>query len=236
MRIVAAAFGAFLLLISAGSGRASSLSVTPIRLVLSTTAPLSTFTVINEGPVAARVQLSMNVWTQANAEDLLSPTRQVLANPTIFEVAGQSRQIVRLGLQAPAQKTERSYRLVVQEVPTASQLKSGTIGVLLRFSVPLFVPVEGAVATLGWKVGVNGREGSLQIDNSGGRHAQITSYKISRGGKIVSEGGVSTYVLPGASMRIPIKFAAPVGEGDTLRIDARTDDGDVHADARADRS
>lgn len=235
MRAASAWLAALLLI--AGPAWASTLSVSPIRLVLTPAAPLGTFTVNNEGSLAARAQLTMNAWSQEGGKDILTPTREVLVNPTIFEVPANGRQLVRLGLQAPAGKTEKSYRLVLDEIPTAEQLRAGTIGVRLRISVPLFVPVDGAVADLGWRVSLNGRDARIDISNRGGRHAQILRLKISRAsGGALLDTGASIYVLPGGAGQANFKLSGPAAPGETLRIDAHTDGGDVHASVRADQS
>lgn len=178
----------------------------------------------------------MNVWSQENGKDVLTPTREVLVNPTIFEVPANGRQLVRLGLLGkPAQDVERSYRLVLREVPSAAQLKGGTVGVLLQVSVPLFVPLEGAAAKLDWRATLAGKDLTLDIANRGNRHAQILHLKIvGPSGTLVDAGG-STYVLPGGNGHIALKLANPPKPGDMLRIDAHTDNGDVQASVRTDR-
>ena len=235
MRVKAAAIAAALFL-TAGEGWASTLSVTPIRLVLSPESPLGTFTVINEGPVASRVQLILNDWKQAKGADVLTPSREVLVNPTIFEVPGNGRQIVRLGLRVPALPTERSYRLVMREIPTAAQLKTNTIGVLLQISVPLFVPVQDAKANLVWHARAAPHGVDLLLDNKGRRHAQFLELTVTRDGKTVGKTNTSTYVLPDSSGHVLVPLTAPVAAGDTLRVDARTDDGSIQASVRVDGS
>ena len=237
MRIAAALLAAISFLWTTGPVWGSTLSVTPIRLVLTPEAPLGTFTVINDGPIPSRAQLVMNAWSQVDGKDVLTPSREVLVNPTIFEVPANGRQLVRLGLHdKPAGGTEQSYRLVLREVPSAAQLRGGTVGVLLQVSVPLFVPVDGAAAKLDWHAAVNGKELLLDIANKGNRHAQILHLKIvGPSGTLVDSGG-STYVLPGGRGRIALKLANPPKPGDTLRIEARTDNGDVQATVSTDRS
>lgn len=231
-----AAAAAALLLAMTGEAWASTLSVTPIRLTLTPATPLGTFTVINEGPVASRAQLTLNEWKQVDGADVLTPSREVLVNPTIFEVPGNGRQIVRLGLRVPAMPAERAYRLVLREIPTAAQLKTNTIGVLLQISVPLFVPVEGATAKLGWHARVTPRGLELQIDNSGNRHAQVLELTATRDGKVVGKTSGSIYILPGATNHLLLPLTAAVAAGDTIRLDARTDDGSTQASVRADGS
>lgn len=229
MRVAAATIAA-LLLLTAGPAWAATLSVSPIRLVLTPGAPLGSFTVVNEGGEAARVQLTMNSWRQEGGKDVLTPTRDVLVNPTIFEVGGNSRQLVRLGLQVPAGAVERSYRLIIDEVPTAAQIQASAIGVRLRILVPLFVPVTGAKANLAWRASVKGQDLWFDIANSGARHGQVTRLKIVRpNGKTVFDGSTSVYILPGASTATAVRLSGPVSLGERLAIEARTDDGEIRA-------
>ena len=235
---VAAAFAAALLLATAGPVWAATLSVSPIRLVLTPGAPLGTFTIVNEGPEPTRVQLTMNSWRQDAGKDILTPTRDVLINPTIFEVAGNSRQLVRLGLQVPVDKVERSYRLVVDEIPGAAQNRVGTIGVRLRILVPLFVPVAGLKPELVWKVAAKGQDATIAVSNRGAMHSQIVALKVSRaaGGAALFDNKSSVYVLPGASQSATVKLSGAVKPGEELRIDARTDSGTLNAIIRAEGS
>jgi fimbrial chaperone protein len=53
---------------------------------------------------------------------------------------------VRVGAKAPAQGTERAYRLFIEEVPSATATGPAAISFYFRFGVPVFVTPAGAAA------------------------------------------------------------------------------------------
>src|SRR4029079_19830605 len=74
------------------------------------------------GDKATRVQRRRVPWSQADNEDRLEPTTDLLASPPIFELVPGGVQTVRLALRRPADPDrERSYRIVVSEVPGPPQ-------------------------------------------------------------------------------------------------------------------
>lgn len=214
------------------AAHAGSLTVFPVRVQLSPEEPVQTMTIQNGGGEPARVQLRVYSWRQANGEDVLEETRDVLANPGLFEIAPSGEQIARFGLRADARAEEASYRVVLDEIPVDQALRPGEVRTLLRISIPIFVPAAAPVRDIAWRAWpVDGGRVTLAIHNRGNTHVQLSGLTLARaGGEVVAEQDMSVYVLPGALREVTIDAARPVNPGETLVLAARTDQGDLAAD------
>ena len=116
--MVKAAFGIILFVMGASVASAASLGVSPVRVTLSESQSMGSLTVRNDGTEPASLQMEMLNWSQAEGQDVLMPTRELLANPPIFTVPAGGSQLVRVGLRrAPDGQRELTYRLVLQELP-----------------------------------------------------------------------------------------------------------------------
>ena len=71
---------------------AGSLSVTPIRVELSSAQRSVALTVRNDGDQPSVVQAQLVAWSQADNDDLLEQTTDILASPPIFTVAAGASQ------------------------------------------------------------------------------------------------------------------------------------------------
>lgn len=203
---------------------AGSLTVFPVRIQLSPDEPVQTLTVRNSGEELSRVQLRVYAWSQAGGEDVLAETRDVLANPPLFEVAPGAEQLARLGLRAPAGDVERSYRVILEEVPIAAQARPGEVRALLRISIPIFVPPAAPRVEVVWAARPGDGSVLLSLRNSGNMHVQISHLSISRAdGTPLGESDASVYLLPGSGADHPFSVSAPVRAGETLKIEALTD-------------
>src|ERR1700687_3963228 len=88
---------------------AGSLSVTPIRVELSSAQRSVALTVRNEGDQPTVVQAQLVAWSQVDNEDRLEPTIDLLASPPIFTVAPGASHIVRIALRrAPDAALDRT--------------------------------------------------------------------------------------------------------------------------------
>ncbi|KRC81573.1 molecular chaperone [Sphingomonas sp. Root241] len=212
--------------------QASSLKVYPVRIVLTPKEPVQTMTIQNGSSEAARIQLRVFSWRQVDGEDKLEETRDILANPGSFEIAGQGEQIARFGLRTSPGTVEKSYRVILEEVPGSRPSEPGKVRTLLRISIPIFVPAPNPVGRLSWRAWAAGdRKMTFEIRNQGTVHVQINRLALAgpKGTKL-GTGDMSVYLLPGASRRVVLDIDAPVRAGDPLKLSAVTDQGDLAAD------
>ena len=211
---------------------AASLSVAPLRIVLTPQRPVASLTMGNSDEAEeVAVQAEVLAWSQEDGRDVYQPTRDVLVNPSIFRLAPGGRQIVRLGLQVPAEAAERSYRVFLRQLPRDQALATDGAGgaklqTLLRIGVPIFVPPLQLRQALQWRLqasGAGGRGYRLMLDNQGSEHIQLTQLVVRRdGGAELLRKSLSHYALAGQSAGIELEL--PALPPDTrLHIEAATD-------------
>jgi fimbrial chaperone protein len=215
---------------------AGSLSVTPIRVELSSAQRSVALTVRNDGDQPTVVQAQLVAWSQVDNDDLLEQTTDILASPPIFTVAAGASQVVRIALlRAPDAARERSYRVLVTEVPGKPQADSTGAQFALKISIPIFVDASGAKTSpqLEWSA-LRTAKGELALTalNTGAKHIQVQAIEVTRAGSDPDArfGGL-WYILPGQRRTITIK----PGDGHTIaadqvRVKAETDAGPLAAD------
>jgi fimbrial chaperone protein len=209
-----------------GEAWAGSFGVDPVRATLSAARPVVSLVVRNTGAEDTVLQLSLVAWSQDEANDVYTPTREVLATPPIFKIAPGGVQVIRLGLRRdPDPKGELTYRLFIEEVPPP--LKEGFSGlrVTLRIGIPVFVvPTNDTAPTLRWSA-TRTRQGelTLAVTNLGTAHAQIRSLSASINGQPTSNFPEPVYVLRGRSRTWPLGAVAKGAA--RVRLSANTDRG-----------
>lgn len=220
--------------LAAGAAQAGALSVSPVRVTLTSTEPIAALTVRNSGADPVVVQLEATSWTQHDGKDDYEPTRELLATPPIFTVPPHSSQVVRIGLRRAADpRRELTYRLYLQEVPAPAPADFVGMRVALRFGVPVFVsPAVAGAQALQWELlrGANGRL-SLACLNRGAVHARIAGFSLSpAGAAALPVVPVAADVHAGQRREWVLRSEPVAPPGTVLHLSAMTERGDVHAD------
>ena len=149
MRAIAASLLAIGVLAAADEAAASSLSVAPIRVELSSAARTAVVTLRNQEDAPVVVQARPAAWTQRDEQDQLEDTRDVLVTPPLFTVPPKGQQVLRIALlREPDPGRELDYRLVLSEVPTAAAAE--TTGCVCRLWMLAGVTVR--VRPLPWSI------------------------------------------------------------------------------------
>jgi len=213
--------GALLLALTSAGATAADLQVSPVRIVLDPQNSSAVMTLINHGTTDTLLQLSVMSWSQGPSGDILQPTRDVLANPGVFLLKAGEQQVARFALRVAPDLKERSYRIVVQEVPR-QHIDSGLMTVL-RLLVPVFVPPPNPTASLQWSARIVTGGVEIRPRNTGNVHVQIKNVKLS-GDRVAPTSKVfNLYILPESTGAIRIPLAGSVKPGTPLQIEAETD-------------
>lgn len=198
---------------------AAGLQVSPVSLSISERSGVIRLHNTTSEPLRAQVRVYR--WTQADAEDRLEATDNLLASPPFLDIAPYDGQVVRLvrrEMGDPAtEPCEIAYRLRVDELPRPATEALPGLRYRLSYSVPVFVTAErcrDAEPRLSWQFESDGGRAVLVVTNSGSRTAQLAGAAIvgPDGQRETLNPGLIGYVLPGSRM----VFA--VGRG--LRIPA----------------
>lgn len=197
-----------LLLLPALPAAAAPVSITPTTIVLGPGRTTALVSITNESDGPTRFETSVNVWEESpEGETTLTPSNDVVIFPQLIALAPHETKKVRIGTELPTPAAERSYRLILQELP---QLNRDTgrveIQVLSKISLPVFVAdprAQGrpAVAAPALKDGVL----SFDIANTGtahfmlrqvnviGRDAKGDAFTLASNGWYVLAGGRRSY-------------------------------------------
>jgi fimbrial chaperone protein len=205
---------------------AGSISVAPTTIDVPADG-LAVFYVVNRGGEPAMVQIEPFDWSQSQGRDRLSESSTLEVSPPMARLAPGERQLVRL--RAPSSGAqERSYRLMVSELPDPGADSVRAVRVLLRFSVPVFTRAPArAEPELVWRLQRQPDGIHLSVRNEGARHAKLLRVALAVGDRTIDVAAHALiYVLPGGarSWRLP-DVAWEAGDAVTLvtRADGASD-------------
>jgi len=218
----------------ATAASASSLKVSPVRVVLGREQATTTVDLRNDGDAAVVVQTRLVSWAQDQGQDVYAPTQEVLASPPIFTIAPRATQTIRLGMRRePDASRELAYRIFLDEVPGPEKPGSTGVRMLLRIGLPIFiVPKETPPPAFTWRAeGIAGGPVAVTLDNAAGRrHVQVIDIKLGPPGSdtVWAEENQTAYVLPGQTRTWTLEARLPEeSRGGRVRLRATTDAGDV---------
>jgi fimbrial chaperone protein len=208
-----------------GTAKAADLEISPVAISLAHSQSVTTMEITNRGDAPTAVQVRAYAWAQAGDEDILTPTTEVILSPPIFTIPAGGSQTLRVLLRGGAATVgERTYRLVLDEVPPAS-VHSQQITTLLRASLPVIVASASPTpARLEWRADRDSAGGLvLSATNMGQAYDAVRAIEV-----VLADGahrtaiprGGNPYVLTGAQRHwIVAGGAAPAGG---IRLDLTT--------------
>ncbi len=195
-----------------GEARATSLEITPITVHFVPGTNATTIEIANRGGVAAAIQLRAFAWRQDGNKDVLTPTQDIIISPPIFALATDGSQTIRLMLRRTASAAgERTYRLLIDEVPPAN-FTPQQVAVAMRLSLPLIIGSAAArERPLQWRAArqPNGRI-MLSATNSGSAFERVQSLSVTTADgreQAVSTTATNSYVLAGAQRQWVVSAA-----------------------------
>ena len=190
---------------------AANLQISPVTINMRAEQTSAGITLQNLGDAPLFGQVRVFLWDQANGEEAMSPTQELVASPPIVEIAANGRQTIRLvRTQAASAQQERTYRVLIDEVGRDDDPARSGVDIRLRYSVPVFVLPGGAAGrdVLDWQVYRKDGEWMLRVQNTGNFHAQIGSLTLTNqaGKSFVISNGLFGYVLAGRMRvwRLPV--------------------------------
>ncbi len=231
MRAIAATLLAMGVLAAASTAAASTLSVAPIRIELSSKQRTAVLTVRNQEDAPVVVQVRPTAWSQHDGHDQLDDTHDLLVTPPIFTVPPRGVQVLRIALlREPDPSSELPYRLVLNEIPPATPPETTGLRVALRITLPVFVaPRAHATADLAW----SHRwlpDGTLEVEaqNHGTAHLQILDFDVQRdrAAKAELHADQSHYLLPNTAAHWQLHPGSSLAHGSTIVLRGHSDAGD----------
>ncbi|MGB7218308.1 MAG: fimbria/pilus periplasmic chaperone [Vicinamibacterales bacterium] len=184
---------------------ASNFSVNPVQVSLSPAAPSALLSLSNRSDQPQFFQLSAFEWQQVDREQVrLTPTDDVIFLPALVRLApGEKRQVL-IAADTTFGSTEKSYRLVVQKLPSAGDPvdPSATAKMPTRMTIPVFLEASHQLSLASVHgIRVEGGKLSLNVENRGATHFivdKIVVHGIAQDGESLFERELSGgYVLAG---------------------------------------
>ncbi len=192
---------------------AATLQVSPVTLELAPDAPATGITLRNPGDRPIYGQVRIYRWTQEQGDDVLTPSQELAASPPLLQITGQSDQLVRLVRVSRNKLTrERSYRVLIDELPMPDSPVTSGITIRLRYSIPVFLMPEtnAAPPKLTWNLVRSDTGWLLRVANEGDRHAQIAAVRLidDAGRPYEITAGLLGYALAGSTRQWSLRADA----------------------------
>jgi fimbrial chaperone protein len=214
---------------------AASLQASPVLVELRETSPSATVQIRNTGQAPINVQTRVFRWTQKNGSESLDETDDLAASPPLTTLQPGTSYSVRLVRtnRAPI-KDEQAFRVLVDELPDPARQQSGTIAMVVRHSIPVFMMRnETRGGEIAWQVGTRNGRLVLRATNSGDRRVRLSavSVKLASGASVNFGTGLLGYALAGSTMEWLSPQRITSGIGSDAMVNATTDQGAINAKA-----
>jgi fimbrial chaperone protein len=173
--------GALLAGLPAGSAAQVNFSVDPLLLSLGDGINSAVLTITNSSPREVRFEIKAFTWDQTpDGQSALTDTKDIVVFPPLITVKPKMIQRVRVGTTAKAGATERAFRLMIEELPSATAPPTAnTVAVRTRIGVPVFIePVKIARSGTIGNVQITNRSITVPLQNTGNVHAMVDSVSV----------------------------------------------------------
>lgn len=206
--------------------QAASFNVNPIGFDLSSERSSGVLQIRNTGDQPVRIQVEAVDWSTDGSKEVLGDTDALLLNPPIFTIEPNQMQFLRFGLRHPENSaSEKSYRLLIDEVPQASLQGSG-LKTLLRISIPVFIGPKIRQEKISWQLKHVSGALLLSAANEGNVHGKINRIMLRNAeDKDAVQIGTPAYILPG--QRKEWSLANGKIRDGAVRLHIQTDKGEI---------
>ena len=203
------------LLVAPIPATASTFTVTPTEINLSTSATSALVTLRNSSKTPLRFEITLFTWAEDERGQMtLQPSTDVTFFPKLVELAGGASRNIRIGINAGvARDVEQPFRLFIEELPDQSTPAANAVAIRTKIGIPVFVrpakPVRSAVID---GVSVSGGKVLARVRNTGNLHINVESVSVKGTGAssapTFSKEGAGWYVLPGATRIFEVPMTA----------------------------
>jgi fimbrial chaperone protein len=180
-RLAASVLACLVLAASPVAARAAEVQVSPVVVSLSPTTRSAIIVVRNQGQTTTRFELRVRSWEQGpTGEMVLAATEGIAVYPPVLTVAPGEERNVRVGATSEFGAVERTFRLLMDEMPPPETPDSGSqVRVVTRLSLPVFLmPAKGAAKVAFADLAARGGRVSVRLVNEGTIHVLPTSVKL----------------------------------------------------------
>ena len=210
--------------------QAAGFAVVPLRADLGKNRS-SSLTVTNTED-AKTFEVRAVSWKQQDRTDSYAQTDDLLLAPATFRLEKGASQVVRIQLNRKLDAAEHAYRVFIDEVPVAQEIKPNTLKTVVSMAVPVFVaPASGPIAKgeAALKASLVKGVVHIELQNSGKANLKLREWVLSspKAGELLKVPSAA-YVLSGNTLTgdYPLRIQA---DG-PLKLRVITDRGSFSAD------
>jgi fimbrial chaperone protein len=204
--------------------------ISPTRLDLDRENRNGELSVRNDGDERVNLQVKAVAWTQdQDGKDQYVDTAELVFFPKMLNLTANEEKVIRAGVLSAPVAREKSYRLMVQEIPPPRKTETPTVAIALKFSLPVFVkPVREDVKGVIEKIELSHGTLSTLVKNAGNSHFRIVTVGVSgksaTGEPTFSKTVDGWYLLSGASRSYTIPLpAAECAKSSTVEVSVKSD-------------
>jgi len=181
---------------------ATTLGISPVKIVLSASSRSALVILSNKTDEEARFEVSVSAWSEdATGKAALDASDDLAVFPPLVTIPAGTERRIRVGLSKREPiVTERAYRLFLQEMPPSNVVtEQAGVRMLMRFSLPVFVqPAKPAGRVSVEGLAIERGHVRFRLANAGNAHARIENATLAgkdSAGKTVFTKGLDLRVL-----------------------------------------
>jgi fimbrial chaperone protein len=164
------------------AGSQTTFSIDPLMIELDASTRNAVMTITNASAKELRFEIKAFGWDQPrpNAVIQLAPTTDLVVFPELVTLKPKSSQRIRVGTDVPQGIIEKSYRLMIEELPAPTAPAEGTkVAVRTRIGVPVFLaPMKSVRSGRMEPVTVTKGVVSIPLTNTGSIHAMVDEVSV----------------------------------------------------------
>jgi len=191
---------------------AGDFQASPVKVYLDGKNRSALVMLVNTGAGPLRVQIDAFSWTEdEDGKQVLGPPADLTVFPTLLELAVGETRAIRVGATAPVGPRERTYRVLIEELPSDQESSLG-VNLRMRMSLPVFVAEHNKKSDLRVSaLALGSDEVAFVLANRGERHIkpqEIILTQRDASGRESTERLPGWYILAGQTRRYRLPRAA----------------------------
>ena len=190
------------LLVFGSSALAGGFAVVPLRAELGKNRT-SSLSITNTEDEAKTFEVRAVSWKQENRTDSYAQTDDLLLAPATFRLEKGASQVVRIQLNRPLDAAEHAYRVFIDEVPVAKEIKPNTLKTVVSMAIPVFVaPASGPIAKgqAALKASLQKDVINIELSNSGKANLKLREWVLTSNAGELLKVPSAAYVLSGNTL------------------------------------
>lgn len=192
----------------------------PVRIFMDSKNRTEKVVIKNLDSKELQIQVRVFSWDQTEqGEDKYEETNEIVIFPKILKIKPSEEKVIRVGCQVPPDGREKTYRIMVEELPPVEQSNQQgvRINILLKVSVPIFLsPVAKKRSGEMEFEGVKDDTLLITVNNNGNVHFIASQLKIKgtdrSGSEIFSTTQNGWYILAGRKKQFSVKLDPKIAE------------------------